>query len=40
MLTSEYLLYFMGISFFFVVIYGSGAHLIIKNIIKEVLDAF
>lgn len=39
-MTSEYLLYFMGIIFLFLTIYGSGAHLVIKNIIKDILNAF
>lgn len=37
---ADYLLWFIGIIFAFLVLYGIGGHLIIKNIIKEILNTF
>lgn len=39
-MTADYLLWFIGIIFAFILLYGTGGHLIIKNIIKEILNNF
>lgn len=39
-MTADYILWFIGAIFAFILLYGTGGHLIIKNIIKEILNNF
>lgn len=39
-MTADYILWFIGVIFAFILLYGTGGHLIIKNIIKEILNNF
>lgn len=39
-MTADYILWFIVTILAFIFLYGAGGHLIIKNIIKEILNAF